>query len=46
MLQSFLGHLTGLVLNQLPLVLLLLELQLQLTNLHLTDLDIYTKLII
>lgn len=46
MLQSLLGHLTGLILDQLPLVLLLLQLQLQLPNLHLTESHMDTKSII
>lgn len=44
--QRFLGHLTGLILDQLPLVLLLLQLQLQLPNLHLTDSDMEAESII
>lgn len=39
MLQSFPSYLAGLILNQLPLVLLLLQLHLQLPNLHLADSD-------
>lgn len=42
--QSFPSHLTGLILNQLPLVLLLLQLHLQLPNLHLADSDTDTKI--